>query len=264
MSNGPYIKSLEDLSQLNVEKILSLIRDIDDKLQLTNNPEITIGIKSNYDSELINNNFIDDKEYSRSREESLEFLLLQRIITKYQTIYEEGEKYYGKVLGIDAIERYKIRVLEFKIVVDIKKFKGFKKEVEKLHKRKFTENNSNNLEEFDLPEGTKWEDIKIRFIDGHTVDISVHDKNYNKTYRELGFEDRRNHLPNEQWKLLLLFANEGGTISWEDKKANIIIKQHKHLLSKKLTEIFKIADDPFNPYSTDMGYHIKITLIPEN
>ncbi len=59
MNTEPYIKSLEDLSQLNLENILSLIQDIDDKLQLTNNPKIMIGVKSSYDSEQIKNNFID-------------------------------------------------------------------------------------------------------------------------------------------------------------------------------------------------------------
>lgn len=162
--------------------------------------------------------------------------MLQRIITKYQTIYEEGEKYYGKVLGIDAIERYKIRVLEFKIVVDIKKFKGFKKEVEKLHKRKFTENNSNNLEEFDLPEGTKWEDIKIHFIDGHTVDIKINDNKYDKTYRELGFENKKTHLPNLQWSLLKSLASEGRLITWKDNKGSLLRRSAQALSHLKKNE----------------------------
>jgi len=72
----------------------------------------------------------------------------------------------------------------------------------------------------------------------------------------------KTNLPNLQWILLKSLATENGTITVKDMKADSNLKSQKYLLSKKLREIFGIDDDPFYRYSTGMGYHIKITLIP--
>ena len=248
MSNEPYIKSLEDLSQLNLEKIRSLILDIDDKLQLANNSEIMIGIKSNYYTEFLKNTFLDHQEFIGTREESLNYLKSQRIIIKYRPEYKQIEKPLGTYLGIDIIDRRNGHLIGFRILVDIQRFKDFKKEVEKIHKRKFTEDNSNSLEEFDLPEGARWEDIKIHFIDEHTVNILVQDKSYDKTYRELGFEDKRTRprRPNILWDLLKLLAEKNGILTWEDSGATHKVKNKKFRLSKQLKEIFKIKNENTN------------------
>jgi len=176
MPQEPYIKSLEELSQLNVEKILALILDIDEKLQLSNSSEIMIGMNSKYDSELIKNKIVESQEYVLAREESLNFLKSRGIITYYKQIIQ-------------------IRVIRgIKIIVDVQKYKKFKNEIEKLHKRKFFTNNSDNLQEFDLPEGTRWEEIIMRFKDDSILKITINDKTYQKDYKQLGFENKSSKL----------------------------------------------------------------------
>jgi len=240
-----YLYPLADLSQLNIDKILSLIKDIDEKLQLANKPKIYIHWKSRYDTELLRNKIHNEEDYRQTRFETLGYLESINVIKEYRThglIYEE--------MGL------------IDVVVNINRFKKFKEEIQKSYDEKIATNKINDLNKIDVPDDTKWEDVKIKFIDGLTVKLTIKDKAFDKDFRELGFEDKRQHKPNLQWKLLELLAHKKGELSWEDSEATDKVKQKKHNLSKKLKEIFGINDDPFYPYSTKTGYQIKITLIP--
>jgi len=113
------------------------------------------------------------------------------------------------------------------------------------------------------PANTHWEDITIKFIDGHNVDIKFKDKKRRSDYKEMGFEDKKRRLPNQQWDFLKLLAKSEGTLTWENSEANDSLKKKKQLLSQTLKVCFDIHEDPFLPYKQEKAYKIKITLIPE-
>ena len=145
-----------------------------------------------------------------------------------------------------------------------------------------------------LPPDVKWQDIAIRFVDGHNVDIKYKDKIIRSDYKTMGFEDFKSRRPNKQWQLLERLAENNGEISWErsaakssdisktsqdfgyefDEEKSIrqnkgysIIKipdkrkKTKQLLSQALKAYFRIDEDPFYPYDQVKAYKIKIKLI---
>ena len=145
-----------------------------------------------------------------------------------------------------------------------------------------------------LPFGIKWEDITVRFIDGHNVDIKCKDKTIRSDYKTMGFEDFKGRKPNNQWQLLERLAENNGEISWErsaakssdisrtsqdfgyefdekdspsqNKGFSIIkvpdkLKKTKQLLSQALKAYFRIDENPFYPYGQVKAYKIKIKLI---
>lgn len=145
-----------------------------------------------------------------------------------------------------------------------------------------------------LPSDVKWEDITIRFVDGHDVNIKYKNKSIRSDYRKMGFEDLKSRRPNKQWQLLERLAENNGEISWErpaakssdisktsqdfgyefdeekstrqNKGYSIIklpdkLKKTKQLLSHALKAYFHIDEDPFYPYDQVKAYKIKIKLI---
>ena len=118
---------------------------------------------------------------------------------------------------------------------------------------------------YDLPEGFKWEDLTIKFKDGHCVKIIAGEFVHNADYKEMGFEDQRKVTPDQQWIILNELAKKvDNSITWEDKIANATIKKKKQLIAKKLKEYFGIKEDPFYLYKQEKAYKLKINLIPEN
>jgi hypothetical protein len=145
-----------------------------------------------------------------------------------------------------------------------------------------------------LPSGAQWDDITIKFNDGHNVTIKYEDKIFRRDYKDMGFEDSRARKPNKQWKFLYQLAENKGEKSWEkfasSKRDNIrkieqdfeyefdedtsqnkgffIIKipnetkKTKQLLSQALKKVFPIEGDPFFPYKEFKAYKIRLKLIP--
>jgi hypothetical protein len=143
-----------------------------------------------------------------------------------------------------------------------------------------------------LPAGARWEDITIKFIDGHNVDIRYKGKNYRSDFKEMGFEDLKSRKPNKQWDLLQRLAENNGEIAWDglaagkssdiskteqdfgyefdeddtgNKGFSIIkapdkLKKTKQLLSQALKRFFKIDSDPFFPYDEVKAYKVRLKL----
>ncbi len=122
-----------------------------------------------------------------------------------------------------------------------------------------------------LPDGTKWEHITIKFLNGNDVKITLaNDSSFQHvaTYNEMGFRDDRKNIPNKQWQTFLALAQHEGYIAWSnnsnlDNKIIDRLKKQKQLLLEKLQVYFQLDDDPFYPYSTEYGYKLKFSLIPE-
>jgi hypothetical protein len=113
---------------------------------------------------------------------------------------------------------------------------------------------------FATPPGTNWQDILIRFLDGHTVSISVDGRTERLTFAEMNMKDGRNGNPNRQWKLLELLAQNGGRLSWSTSAAGFKQKKQVELLSHRLRQYFGIAENPFHEYQKSAGWQFKLRL----
>lgn len=143
-----------------------------------------------------------------------------------------------------------------------------------------------------VPADAKWEDISIKFVDGHNVDIKYKGKNYRSDFKEMGFEDLKSRRPNKQWELLQKLAENNGEIAWDslpagknsdiskteqdfgyefdeddtqNKGFSIIkapdkLKKTKQLLAQTLKRFFKLDTDPFFPYEEVKAYKIRLKL----
>ncbi len=114
-----------------------------------------------------------------------------------------------------------------------------------------------------LPPGTKWHNITIKFEDGQNVTITAPSFRESRNYKEMGFQNDKNLMPNKQWDMLYALAGQHGEVSVIDRKAALGLKKRKQLLSNTLREFFQIDDDPFFPYKTAKAYKTKFMLIPD-
>jgi hypothetical protein len=116
------------------------------------------------------------------------------------------------------------------------------------------------VNQFNTPPGTKWPDILIRFLDGHTVSISVDGRTKRLTFAEMNMKDGRNGNPTRQWKLLELLAQNGGRLSWTTPGARPKLKKQVELLGHLLQEYFSISESPFHDHQKGSGWQMKIRL----
>lgn len=274
---------LDNLSQLNLEKIYALVLDIDDKIQVNPSPTITIGVDS-----------INTWKFK---------LLHGSMLSSFSRLVREFRKDALDYLKtIDVINDYKLDYTEYiTITVDITKFQELKAEIVKIYAEKYQKEtkesgqHSKKIEPTKLSPEDKWEDITIQFKNGNDVDIKIKDKTFRSDYKAMGFEDKRTRNPDMQWELLIRLSENNGEIDWQSypqnknsnarlteqefgvekdkdiktqnrgfsyKKAPDSTKKAKQLLAKELKAFFGIKEDPFFPYRKEGSYKIKIILIP--
>lgn len=116
---------------------------------------------------------------------------------------------------------------------------------------------------FPTPPDATWNDVAIRFIDGHTVSIHVKSKRGVFNYTQMGMASRKNGDRTEQWKLLEGFSNSRGQIDWQSRRAALNVKKQKQELSKRLQAFFRIDEDPIEWMKDSGGYYrCKFTILP--
>jgi hypothetical protein len=137
---------------------------------------------------------------------------------------------------------------------------------ETLEKARNQEININATKRFPykLPANVSWGDIIIKFLDGHNIQIVAGKQVYKANYKEMGLDDSRQLKPNLQWALLKALSENNGGVSWKEGNAKNNVKKQKQLLSTKLKNYFNIESEPFYSYKKQLGYQIKITLVPES
>ena len=113
---------------------------------------------------------------------------------------------------------------------------------------------------FPTPSGTSWQDITIRFLDGHTISVTMGHASVRYNFAELGMKDSRDGNPNTQWKLLSILAENGGRLSWQESAAGPKRKKQVELLARRLQDFFGIEENPFHPYTKGSGWQIKVCL----
>ena len=116
---------------------------------------------------------------------------------------------------------------------------------------------------FPTPKGTTWENIKIRFFDGHTVTIWAGDQVGRFNYTQMGMANKKNGNFSKQWELLTLFAKGRGRFDWASSEADFSWKKQKEQLSKRLSEFFHLRDDPIKWEKEDKAYRCRFRILPE-
>ena len=229
--------NLRTLSETSREKVFHTVTAIYEQFELSSNLKVSIDWVPN--SETKNHD---------ARRLALSFLEAKDVVTSHK--FEYGER--------GSIE----------IEIDIRQFLRIRDELLALYapdsNDDFTpsqkESKGSTFNPFASISDLRWEEVKIRFIDGHNVRISARDATTTVDFKQMGFEDGRTHNPNQQWHLLALLAQGGGCLSWENSEASDNFKKKKQVLSDTLKAFFQIDDDPFHPYRDENAYRIKFAL----
>jgi len=116
---------------------------------------------------------------------------------------------------------------------------------------------------FPTPPGATWEAVRIRFRDGHTVSVSVLGEDGVFLYSQMGMANRKNAEPTVQWKLLKVFAEEHGTLTWHSTHAHSKNKKRRENLSKDLRAFFRIDGDPISLTPDGKGWRVRFELPDE-
>lgn len=122
-----------------------------------------------------------------------------------------------------------------------------------------------------VPRGTRWEQIVMKFLNGHEVLIKTGDISIVSDYEALGFADNKSKLklPKVQWDLLVGLSKVNGELTWKNNdvlqpRVRSSATKQKQLLSDTLKKAFGINNDPFYDYEKEKAYRIKMRLIPED
>lgn len=222
---------LKDLAPSNLEKIRATVEDIDKKLQM--NPKESVRLDWTVSSSIRN---LD------ARKDALAFLSHKGVVTKYDFHYSS--------LGFGSY---------IEVFINIRNFEEFKGKL----KRHAEQESEKPQKLVDVPPGTQWEEITIKFLNGNDVVIEIRKQKINADYKAMGFVNKKNQAPNEQWKLLQDFAKCNGKITWKDAEADPRLQKRKELLSKALKRCFGIETEPISYLSKEKAYQIKINLIPD-
>ncbi|MCL5103669.1 MAG: hypothetical protein M1133_06085, partial [Armatimonadetes bacterium] len=115
---------------------------------------------------------------------------------------------------------------------------------------------------FPTPPDASWDDVSIRFLDGHSVSVSVKDKSGVYHFTQMGMSKKNAATPTAQWKLLEAFADGHGVFDWNSEHASRNQKKQKQLLSQALRRFFRLEDDPFRYVSEYKGWEARFYIEP--
>ena len=123
----------------------------------------------------------------------------------------------------------------------------------------------NGIEPLDVPQGSAWGDVVIRFLDGELLDIRVGRRALGaKKFTVLGFENKRSKKPDNIWETLRLLGDNGGEISWENtgraERTSVTLQKNISVLRRRLKTLFGISEDPFFPYTRSRSYRAKFAV----
>ena len=137
-------------------------------------------------------------------------------------------------------------------------------------KKEISAKDKKKIMPFPSPTGTTWHDVSIHFLSSETAEIKAREIREGRNFAEMGFMDNRSKSPDKLWKVLILFGQHNGEISWETLDLPIAIqnnlKKHIHRLRYRLKQLFQIDDDPFEKYRKVKAYKskFKIELLNKN
>lgn len=116
-----------------------------------------------------------------------------------------------------------------------------------------------------LPSGIAWEDIRVRFLDAHTVSCRINKTVMTMSFHDLGMVNRKNGKPDKNWLYLMQFAAQEGKlrVDWQMPSRALREQQRKRRLSKALQAFFHIDSEPIVFDRETFSYICKFRLKPE-
>ncbi len=99
--------------------------------------------------------------------------------------------------------------------------------------------------DFLQPKVSRWEEIALKFLNSHEVEISDGKNKQKSTFYDLGFMSQTTNSPRVSWTLLEKFASNRGTLSKFLKDGHANFKQELSMLREDLQRCFGITEDPF-------------------
>ncbi|GIW56163.1 MAG: hypothetical protein KatS3mg082_2567 [Nitrospiraceae bacterium] len=117
---------------------------------------------------------------------------------------------------------------------------------------------------FPTPANVSWADVRIKFIDGHTVSVKAGTAARTFVYAQMGMADRRHARPTKQWELLRAFAESYGTLTWKSRAADRRNQKRRERLAQDLKKFFRIDGEPILPTDDAKGWRTVFQLEPDN
>ncbi len=116
---------------------------------------------------------------------------------------------------------------------------------------------------FPTPAGATWAMLRIRFIDGHRVAVSVGGAAQTFNYTQMGMADGRNGNPTKQWELLRVFASNHGTLTWGSKGASRDNQKRRDKLVENLKSFFRFGGEPIRLLPGGKGWETVFAVEPD-
>ena len=110
---------------------------------------------------------------------------------------------------------------------------------------------------------TKWSQIKITAVDGHTLRIQCGKISVRRTYIDLGFGGK-NREPIEKWKILIAICEGHGSFRWKQFGAFGAVRNAVYVVQTKLKHAFGLADNPIRPYDGALAWQAKFFASSED
>ena len=98
---------------------------------------------------------------------------------------------------------------------------------------------------FPTPAGARWKDVRLRFVDAHTISVNVCGETRRYDFKQMGMGRNRSSLPTVQWDLLYAFSMGKGVIDWDSPGASRKNDKRKDRLALHLRDFFRIEGEPF-------------------
>lgn len=202
--------------------------------------------------------------------------LKKRIGLNNKFIYDVIDSYKKEYLKIPLLikPKHSEKVINFIKMLEISK----KLNMDVYLPEKKAKSSQKRITPLELPSGTKWEQIVLKFIDNESIEITG-PKDYREiaSFREMGFENRKKlgRPPSLLWDFLRALAHTKGTFSWdllEERTRNPkMIKdamdnatKRKQLVNQKLEAIFNLKEDPIIYDRKNKIYQTRFTITSEN
>ena len=119
--------------------------------------------------------------------------------------------------------------------------------------------------QFPTPPGTSWNNVVIRFINGHEVEPRVSGRtNGVYSYAHMGMAKTNKDEPTVQWDLFRSLADDHGEFPWPRTVDRRTMQKRRERLAGHLQGFFGIDDDPFEDLPGRRGFKTKFVIVPES
>ena len=117
---------------------------------------------------------------------------------------------------------------------------------------------------FPTPPGTSWNNVMIRFINGHEVEPRVSGRtNGVYSYAHMGMAKTNKDEPTVQWDLFRSLAGDHGEFPWPRTVDRRTMQKRRERLAGHLQGFFGINDDPFEDLPGRRCFKTRFVIVPE-